>query len=562
MELLVKSITEKKFYAKLKQTPINNSMKNLLFLPIIFLTIQVISAQNKEQMEVIKDYKADIPETPRFELNASLLPSDTSNRKQKYNLILRPFEVSYLTPNLKPLRMISEENPDHYPGFLSFGLGLPLSRRLVGHYAVSPSSQSIVSIDIDHFGMNNEKVIENQKFSNSNGRVRAEVFTKAGYTIAGNFNYGQQNRYFYGYNRYNLEKNRVSTLPSSQVRRQFQDFGGKFSFYNHLPTVGKFDYKADIEVKSFSDNLKNTENEFQTKANLAYWISEKNALSVSLLADLNKYKFDKDTAQRINQFLLSPSYVYHSSQFMLKAGATLGLNNGNMVVLPNIETSYNVFEDKMALFLGISGTIEKQNFRLLAKENPYIVNNISTRNTKNTEIFAGIKGQSGPLSFRIDASHRSLDHLALYLTNGDSIPRFKVLYDTAKIISFGGEFNYQLKDNINLRAAIKQRIYHLNNELSAWHLPSFTAMFGASYTKNKLNISLDVNTENGVPYLASEGPLHLDPLVEVNVGSRYAITKQIEAFIQINNLLNNKRQRWQYYENIGINFLGGIQMRF
>lgn len=87
-------------------------------------------------------------------------------------------------------------------------------------------------------------------------------------------------------------------------------------------------------------------------------------------------------------------------------------------------------------------------------------------------------------------------------------------------------------------------------------------MFGASYTKNKFNISLDVNTENGVPYLASEGPLHLDPLVEVNVGSRYAITKQIEAFIQINNLLNNKRQRWQYYENIGINFLGGVQMRF
>ena len=39
-------------------------------------------------MEVIKDYKADIPETPRFEINANLLPTDTSTRKQKYSLIL------------------------------------------------------------------------------------------------------------------------------------------------------------------------------------------------------------------------------------------------------------------------------------------------------------------------------------------------------------------------------------------------------------------------------------------------------------------------------------------
>jgi hypothetical protein len=221
-----------------------------------------------------------------------------------------------------------------------------------------------------------------------------------------------------------------------------------------------------------------------------------------------------------------------------------------------------LLSDKLAIYIGAKGDIEKQNFRLLANENPYLVNNIAIRNASNNEIYAGIKGQAGALSFRIDGSHRSIDNLAMYLTNGDSIPKFNVVYDTARLISFGGELNYSIKDNIILKAAIKQRIYSLNNELRAWHLPSFTAMFGISYTKNKLHLNLDVNTENGVPYLASEGPLNLDPLIELNIGSRYSITKQIEAFIQLNNLLNNKRQRWQYYENIGINFLGGVKMRF
>ena len=108
-------------------------MKIFLVFSMILFTCHFVSAQGKEQMEVIKDYKADIPETPRFELNASFLPSDTSGRKQRYNLLLRPFEVSYITPNLKPLRMISEENPESFPGFLSLGLGLPLNRALIGH---------------------------------------------------------------------------------------------------------------------------------------------------------------------------------------------------------------------------------------------------------------------------------------------------------------------------------------------------------------------------------------------------------------------------------------------
>jgi hypothetical protein len=183
-------------------------------------------------------------------------------------------------------------------------------------YSLSPNAQSIVSLDIAHFGMDNQIINENQKFSNTTGIIKADVFTNAGYTISGDFNYGQQNRYFYGYNQYNIENNKESSFFSSDVRRQFQDFGGKISFFNHLPTVGKFDYRVDLVNHSFSDNLKNKENGIQAKLGLAYWLSEKNALSVELITDLTKYRFDKDTAQRLNQFFISPNYSFHSDNFL------------------------------------------------------------------------------------------------------------------------------------------------------------------------------------------------------------------------------------------------------
>lgn len=537
-------------------------MKYLFALCTLIFFSTCNFAQNNEQMEVIKDYKADIPETPRFEIGPNYLPVDNSPRKQQYNLLLRPYEVSYLTPNIKPLRMVSEENLDASPGFISLALGHPLNRNLKGHYAFTPNPQSIVSLDLDHFGMNKGAIREHQQFSNSVGKFRADVFTKAGYTISGDIRYGQLNRYFYGYNRFNEEKNKTYTFLTEDVRRQFYDFGGKFSIFNHLPTIGKFDYRAEVETYSFFDNLKNRELGMVAQIGLGYQISENGALSVKMLTDVTKYSFDSDTTQSLNHFLISPSYSFHNRQFHILVGGTFGLNNGKAVLLPNLETGYQLLSDKLSVFLGAKGTIERQNFRVLALENPYIINNITIKNANNTEIYTGLKGQNGAFSFRLDGSYRKVDHLPLYLAKVDSIPRFKVLYDTARIISFGGEFSYSIKESINLRAALKQRFYQLNRELKAWHLPSFTAMIGIGYTKNKFNFNLDINTENGVPYLDAEGPSTLEPLIEINLGSRYSITPKIEAFIQLNNLANNKRQRWQYYENIGFNFLGGVVFRF
>ena len=42
----------------------------------------------------------------------------------------------------------------------------------------------------------------------------------------------------------------------------------------------------------------------------------------------------------------------------------------------------------------------------------------------------------------------------------------------------------------------------------------------------------------------------------------YRFTDHISVWMQLNNLLNNKRQRWQYYPTYGLNFLLGASARF
>ncbi|MDZ4681527.1 MAG: hypothetical protein SGI94_13890 [Saprospiraceae bacterium] len=66
-----------------------------------------------------------------------------------------------------------------------------------------------------------------------------------------------------------------------------------------------------------------------------------------------------------------------------------------------------------------------------------------------------------------------------------------------------------------------------------------------------------------MPYLNSNNEAdNLNALFDVSVGADYFFTKNIGAFVNIYNLANNRRQRWQRYPTFGLNALFGITARF
>jgi outer membrane receptor protein involved in Fe transport len=48
----------------------------------------------------------------------------------------------------------------------------------------------------------------------------------------------------------------------------------------------------------------------------------------------------------------------------------------------------------------------------------------------------------------------------------------------------------------------------------------------------------------------------------VGGNAEYQIVPRLSVFVQLNNLLNNKYQRWQYYEAYGLNIYGGLRLKF
>jgi hypothetical protein len=69
--------------------------------------------------------------------------------------------------------------------------------------------------------------------------------------------------------------------------------------------------------------------------------------------------------------------------------------------------------------------------------------------------------------------------------------------------------------------------------------------------------------ENGLPWRTiGETEMRLDPLLDLNLHADYFITPNIGVFAEVNNMLNNKRERWVNYPRYGFHVMGGIVVRF
>ena len=54
----------------------------------------------------------------------------------------------------------------------------------------------------------------------------------------------------------------------------------------------------------------------------------------------------------------------------------------------------------------------------------------------------------------------------------------------------------------------------------------------------------------------------LTPGVDAGFSAEYQLIKRLSVFAQVNNLFNDKYQRWYGYEAYGLNIYGGIRFKF
>ncbi len=80
---------------------------------------------------------------------------------------------------------------------------------------------------------------------------------------------------------------------------------------------------------------------------------------------------------------------------------------------------------------------------------------------------------------------------------------------------------------------------------------------------DKLLLKGDLYFFNGGNYLTkANGSAPLTGGTDLSAGAEYKINKQFSAWANINNILNDKYERWHNYEVYGLNLTAGVLIHF
>ena len=519
------------------------------------------------EVEVVATFEAQLAEVERLEVKPELPPLEDKVNSQTYNnLPTRNLEVNYPAPTIRPIAMKREKLPDAYAGYVKAGIGLPNAFMGELGYGKRFGKKFDLGINADFLSMSNSKKVDNQKFRNIGAEVDGTYYLKDGIAVEGNIGFSSDKLHYFGYNE--LDEFADSTFLDSDVAQRFNLFEIGAKVFNGQQTVGDFNYSAGIDLYRLSDLYATAESGFDLKLQATKYFAGEHPLDIVLRTDFTAY--EDTTKQNLNNFYLEPSFTYVGEGFKIRGGVNIVSSEDEFFFFPDAEVLVNVIGSTLSAFVGADGSLQKQNFRNLTEYNPYLKSRIDLTNNKWQYYYGGVKGAVSFFEYRAEVGYKKNDNLAMYLPEFDMatkryIQRFTPVFDTVNIVRIGGSLSAKPIKNLEVRGTVNQNIYTLQNLEKPWHLPAFEVNATLLYKAlgDKVLFRGDLFIENGVPFLNADGVAdNLNGLFDISLGAEYFITKNIGAFLQVNNLANNRRQRWQNYPTLGLNALVGVTARF
>jgi outer membrane receptor protein involved in Fe transport len=134
-----------------------------------------------------------------------------------------------------------------------------------------------------------------------------------------------------------------------------------------------------------------------------------------------------------------------------------------------------------------------------------------------------------------------------------------------KAVQMHGEVSYIQGEDFSATASLNLINYtDLKTEKKAWGMlpKQFTANLKWQAFKD-FWAKVDLYAFDGAQYRAENGDSFKgDGAFDLNAGIEMRITRQLNLWFQMNNLLNKKYERWHQYPVYGFNVLGGIVFSF
>lgn len=507
-------------------------------------------------IEITQIYQPQIKHAVKETYAPTLPPSEYKIPVFEYTVPVQTQNYSYKPLPLKPLAIGSDTTPQGYKNYIKAGVG---NLRTI---FVDAGIGSIKATNLEsniHFGLLSQKgehTYQKQTAAILDG-MGIYSFKKA--KAAFDLNASHYNFFQYGYDE--------ALQPNKVAGRQTLS-GGRFSaaLYDSDFDQNGFRKKADAGISFYTGNNISSEISFSAKAGAdkfldSNWTGYLGIEAVSTQLSSKTYNVSNGFAS----IKLGATYDHKNLLFRAYLMPTIGQNQ-NSFLLSDVELRFRIPNAQASIGAGLKGSLTQNTYQQLFLTNPYI-SQFSSIQTHSNEYFGFVEKAFGHhFSFSGKLSWWQYENLATFL-NTPLAPEKMMVYYVPKVNAISAQIGlrYQIGNSISVGSqlqlfnysniAYSKRVWHmpgtrLNGDFLWSPIPELSLTAYMSYVG--ANYALDTTLQE----------IKLKPYIDMGFGAEYIAMKKLSLFLNVNNLLNNKYQRWQGYQAFGINIYGGVRLKF
>lgn len=526
-----------------------------------------VSAQRdtarKQTIDITSSYKPVLRNPVKINFSATNLPADTTRLLAPYSVPTQTLFYTYQSTSLSPLALSQDTSMETGTrNFVKLGFGNYTTPYASAGFSFGDGKTSLVNIYADYISSKGN--IENQDYARVNIKGSGSYYTTKN-EVYGSVGMTQQDYYLYGYD------HMLHNYSKSEVLQRLQDVTLKGGFRNKEKNESGINYNPNAEINIFSNQDRLTESSLMLEAPVEKTFNDLLSVKVAVKADITSYS-SKNLPVNVdfnnNIFQISPELIYTNESLNVHAGVSPAWDNGKLNVLPNIYGEFRLPGGSLLVQGGLVGRFIKNTYRNLSMINPYLQTITFQENTKEVELYGGIKTSLGKhFNFAAKAGYINYHDLPLYINDTATDYKSFLLVNESQVTDFRvhADLSYVNQDKFTITGGLTFNGYTgLNDNDKAWG--TIPLEINASlrwWAYKQVLIKSDFRAFSGGPYLlANNEHRTLSGAGDLSAGVEFAINKNFSAWLDLNNIFNNKYERWHNYPVYGLNLLAGMIYRF
>lgn len=553
----------------------STAIRSSLFLLTLGFSSQFAFAQRGEiesqTYEIVKEKSIEFAPANRVYDKVDPIKGETGKKKVDYQIIDPQIDLS--SPKLTPSVAASsdeqkrKDEPDVLNNYVKLGAGN--YGRFLGEAFVGgrPSEDLVFTTQLKHLSAANGPVDDkNSANAATNFRVGGK-YIRSKYKVEAALDYDRKNYYFYGYQ----PQPETVQVNRDSIRQTINRFGVALGFENTDASV-LVDYSVKTSLHTLRDRYEASELDWGTKLMASVPLSE----SFHALLEADAFvtqRVDRFTYNR-NLFRVKPTFKYTSDLFSVTAGINVA-NETDSELEINRTKAFPVLNIDVAPFAGLhifagwNGDMVRNTLKSMLGENQWLGPNVQILNTdKDYEISGGVKGEGlAGLNYEGKVAYTQYRNFYYFNNSLADTSKFAILYDPGKtkVLSISGQAGYNFNDLFKTSLKVNFFDYSVSDLEEPWHRPDLTLnWFNALSISKKLFVTADFYMLRGIKAknFQTGEVTKLPVIADLNFKIDYLLTRNFSAFVALNNVLGKQYQRYQYYPQQGLNFIGGLSFSF